>query len=73
LVVTRDGTLDSLHIHVERGPGVGARTGDELVAEIVHRMRSSLGLGVSASVESAGSLPRSEGGKLSRTIDRRTV
>ena len=73
LVVSRAGTLDTLHIHVERdGPGP-APDDAELVRAILARMRSSLGLGVTASIEAAGSLPRSEGGKLSRTVDNRTL
>ena len=73
LVVSREGTMDTLHIRVERDPDADGQHGknDVLVAEIRHAMRSSLGIGVSASIEASGSLPRSEGGKLSRTLDQR--
>jgi phenylacetate-CoA ligase len=74
LVVNREGTLDTLHINVERDvASEPARDDAALVGEIVHAMRSSLGLGITASIEAAGSLPRSEGGKLSRTVDNRTL
>ena len=73
LVVSRAGTLDTLHIHVERDAPGPAPDDAELVRAILARMRSSLGLGVTASIEAAGSLPRSEGGKLSRTVDNRTL
>ena len=72
LVVERKGTLDTLHLRVERTPPGGGDDTD-LVRKIVAGMRSSLGLGVSVGVEPIGSVPRSEGGKLSRTDDRRTI
>jgi phenylacetate-CoA ligase len=76
LVVTRDGTLDKLHIRaettVEAWAGADTPLGD-LTARITHAMRSSLGLGVSVSIEAPGSVPRSEGGKLSRTVDQRQL
>ncbi|MDX2379115.1 MAG: phenylacetate--CoA ligase [Acidimicrobiia bacterium] len=75
LVVDREGTLDTLHVRVERDEAsTGDRPPDEAIAgEIVHAMRSSLGVGVTVAIEPHGSLPRSEGGKLGRTIDNRSV
>lgn len=72
LVVNREGTLDTLHIRVERD-GSGSLADDQLITEIVDAMRSSLGVGVTAAIESPGSLPRSQGGKLGRTVDNRSV
>lgn len=66
LVVERQGTLDTLDIRVE-----GHR--EDLAEAIAERMKNALGLSVSVSVETPGSLPRSEGGKLSRTVDRRDL
>lgn len=72
LVVERDGTMDTLHINVEREPdNEQSLTTEALCAQIKAGMRSSLGIGVSVSVEPTGSLPRSEGGKLNRTLDQR--
>lgn len=73
LVVDRDGTLDTLHIDVERDGRHHTSDDAELVTAIVTKMRSTLGLGVTASIAPPGSLPRSEGGKLSRTVDNRRV
>jgi phenylacetate-CoA ligase len=76
LVVTRDGTLDHLHVRVEASPGAWSGAGtpvDDLTARIVHTLRSALGLGVTVSLEEPGSLPRSEGGKLNRTLDQRQL
>jgi phenylacetate-CoA ligase len=72
LVVDRDGTLDTLHLRVERDDSQGTRSDNDLASEIKSEMRTSLLLGVTVSVEPPGSVPRSEGGKLSRTIDNRS-
>lgn len=75
LVVTREGTLDDLTVEVE--PVEGAGTVDDIGARLSGRvsdaLRSSLGIGVAVTVAEPGSLPRSEGGKLSRVDDRRTL
>jgi phenylacetate-CoA ligase len=72
LVVTRDGTLDNLHVRVERAPG-SERDLAAIESDIVHGLRSSLGLGVGVTIEPPGSVPRSEGGKLARTADLRSL
>jgi phenylacetate-CoA ligase len=71
LVVTREGTLDTLTIRCETD-GSGADH-ELLVRTITTDMHSSLGIGVGVSVEPEGSLPRSEGGKLSRLADKRNL
>lgn len=74
LVVERSGTLDTLQIKAERDPSSTATIDDgDLAKAAVEAMRSSLGIGVSVSIEPSGSLPRSEGGKLSRTVDNRQL
>ncbi len=71
LVVDREGTLDKLHLRVERTEPDLEEV--HLTRVIIETMRSSLGLGVSVSIEEAGSVPRSEGGKLARTQDNRQL
>jgi len=75
LVVTREGTLDNLTVEVE--PVEGAGSVDDirprLSGSVADALRSSLGIGVAVTVAEPGSLPRSEGGKLSRVDDRRTL
>ncbi len=71
LVVRREGTLDTLTIRVE-SESDGADS-DALTSTIKAAMQSSLGIGVAVSVEPPGSVPRSEGGKLSRTSDQRAL
>ena len=65
LVVRREGTLDSLHVRVE-GTDIDADT-------ITRQLHSALGVSVTVSVEEAGSVPRSEGGKLNRVDDQRKL
>lgn len=71
LVVEREGTLDTLHIRAE---AEDETTEADSIAEAVTRhMRDALGLTVSVDVEPHGSVPRSEGGKLSHTVDHRDL
>lgn len=62
LVVRRQGTLDTMHVRVE-----GTADGDHIAG----RLADALGISVTISVELPGSVPRSEGGKLARTLDER--
>ena len=75
LVVTREGTLDNLTVEVEPVEGAGTvdDVGARLSGSVSDALRSSLGIGVAVTVAEPGSLPRSEGGKLSRVDDRRTL
>ena len=73
LVVRREGTLDHLHLRVECIEELDIDDHPELARTVVDRLRSSLGLGVTVGIEPAGSVPRSEGGKLSRTHDLRQL
>lgn len=75
LVVTREGTLDNLTVEVEPVEGAGKidDIGERLSGRVSDALRSSLGIGVAVTVAEPGSLPRSEGGKLSRVDDRRTL
>ena len=75
LVVTREGTLDNLTVEVEPVEGAGTidDIGARLSGSVADALRSSLGIGVAVTVAEPGSLPRSEGGKLSRVDDRRTL
>lgn len=63
LVVSRTRTLDEMEVRVE-GDGVDA-------AVVAAKLKSSLGLSVSVTIEAAGTVPRSDGGKLNRVLDLR--
>lgn len=69
LVVQREGTLDTLHIRVESEEHGG--DADAVGRHVTEHMQSSLGLTVTVAIEKPGSVPRSEGGKLNRTLDHR--
>ncbi len=72
LVVDREGTLDTLKIRGERDMTNSSTMSDaELIALISERMRSSLGIGAKVDLVEPGTVPRSEGGKLQRTLDNR--
>jgi phenylacetate-CoA ligase len=71
LNVERQGTLDTLHIRVEGDDTVA--DADQLADRVTEHMQSALGLTVSVSVEPHGSVPRSEGGKLSHIVDNRDI
>jgi phenylacetate-CoA ligase len=64
LVVTRDDTLDELTVEVE-----GSGSGEEL-ARLV---KETIGCTVTVNVVEAGTVPRSEGGKLQRVLDLRQL
>lgn len=65
LVVSREGTLDRMHVRVE-GSGVTEAT-------VRQALSSSLGISVTVSIENPGSVPRSQGGKLNRIADQREL
>lgn len=71
LVVEREGTLDTLHIRVEAEDE--SEDADTIARAVTSHMSDALGLTVSVAVERHGSVPRSEGGKLSHTVDHRAL
>jgi phenylacetate-CoA ligase len=68
IVLTRSGRMDELLLRVE-----SARTDAPFAREVVRLVRDSLGIGIECELCPAGTLPRSEGGKLQRVVDRRGV
>jgi phenylacetate-CoA ligase len=76
LLVDRRGTLDTLSIVVEAEAGPwadGVLDPAALAATAREALRSSLLIAAAVEVVAPGSVPRSEGGKLSRVVDRRRV
>ncbi len=70
IVVTRSGTLDEVEVEVEvDGSLVG---NDTLRSQAEHRLRESIGCSFAVTLRAPGTVPRSEGGKLQRVLDRRT-
>ena len=86
LVVSREGTMDEVEVRAEVTEGVFQALGAELLSdeaiEADHTLRElrgrvsgmikeSIGCSMGVSVAAPGTLPRSEGGKLARVLDRR--
>jgi len=88
LVVTRTGTLDDVELRAEVSPGLFQTLAQdvlndeiieangqmrELRATIQRALKGALGLTMKVSLAAPGTIPRSEGGKLKRTLDLREL
>jgi phenylacetate-CoA ligase len=82
IVVTRDGTLDAAEVEIEvseaflREAGSDSLAGDlahvrELTARAEHELRETIGCSLAVALRAPGTVPRSEGGKLQRVLDKR--
>ena len=72
LVVTRDGTLDEVEVHVEVAPDTGPDD-DALRRHVEQLIHGTIGVRMRVRLLPPGEGPRSEGGKLARVDDRRAV
>ena len=68
LVLTRDGRMDEVAVHVEARPGTGDTA--EEAARLVARIKDTIGLTARVVVEPSGAIERSQG-KARRVVDRR--
>ncbi len=84
IVVTRAGTLDEAEVEVEvsesflREVGTDSLSGElahvrDLQARTEHVLREAIGCSFRVSLRAPGTVPRSEGGKLQRVVDRRDL
>ena len=82
IVVSRSGTLDEAEVEVEvseaflRAAGTESLSGElehvrELRTRAERRLRERIGCSLAVTLETPGTVPRSEGGKLQRVLDRR--
>jgi phenylacetate-CoA ligase len=70
-VICRSGTLDEAEVEVEVSEEF---LGDEeLRARAEARLRESIGCALAVRLRAPGTVPRSEGGKLQRVLDRREL
>jgi phenylacetate-CoA ligase len=69
LIVMREGTLDTLEVEVETSDGV--ERSDELQRRCERLLQETIGLALRVHLAAPGTVPRSEGGKLQRVVDRR--
>ena len=88
VVVTRTGTLDNVEVKVEVTEEVFRALAQETLAEetveaneqmrnlrnkIQHEIKGTIGLNMRVTLVAPGTIPRSEGGKLRRAVDLRTL
>ena len=84
ILVTRSGTLDEADVEVEVSEGFFRDAGtDSLSEELEHvrelrarterRLRESIGCSLRVRLRPPGTVPRSEGGKLQRVLDQRSL
>jgi phenylacetate-CoA ligase len=84
IVVSRTGTLDDAEVEVEvseaflREAGTDSLSGEhdhvrELQSRAERRLRESIGCSLPVALQAPGTVPRSEGGKLQRVLDRRNL
>lgn len=70
LVVEKKGTMDAVTVEVELSQGV--ETDKEHLQQIFKtRLKDTIGLSMNIDFKAIGTIPRSEGGKLSRILDKR--
>jgi phenylacetate-CoA ligase len=75
IVVSRTGTLDEAEVEVEvRETFVpDAETEGELRGRVERLLRETIGCSLPVTLAAPGTIPRSEGGKLQRVLDRRAL
>jgi phenylacetate-CoA ligase len=84
IVVTRTGTLDEAEVEVEVSEAFLTEAGTESLVDehehlrglrerARHRLHERLGCSVGVTLKAPGTMPRSEGGKLQRVVDRRQL
>ena len=70
LIVEREGTMDTVKVEVETAKDVDYQN-DTFKTELQEKIKNTIGLSMDVDLKSPGSIPRSQGGKLSRIEDRR--
>ena len=78
LIVTREGNMDEVEVRLEVAGAFSeilqsADAHRELHGRLVKKIKDNIGLTMKITLEGPGSIPRSEGGKLKRIVDKRSV
>ena len=74
LVVTREGNMDEVEVRVETSPELNhAENMEGIKGNLRKKIKDNIGLSMKITLEEPGVIPRSEGGKLSRIVDKRKV
>ncbi|MEQ9425010.1 MAG: phenylacetate--CoA ligase [Cyclobacteriaceae bacterium] len=72
LVVSKEGTMDEVLLRIEANRGVELNN-TELADQLKQTIKNSIGLSMKVTLENPGKIPRSEGGKLGRVVDKREL
>ena len=70
LIVERDGTMDTVSVEVEVLKGVDINS-PTLQKKLIHKIKENIGLTMDVQLKSLFEIPRSQGGKLNRVVDKR--
>ena len=70
LIVERKGTMDTVKVEVEITPGTDPNNQD-LKKQLISKIKNTIGLSMEVDLKNPNSIPRSQGGKLSRILDKR--
>ena len=70
LIIKRTGAMDTVKVRVETTSGVNSENPD-LHEQLRMKIKSTIGISMGVELESPGTIPRSEGGKLNRIVDKR--
>jgi len=70
LIVERTGTMDTVRVEVETVQGVDINSLD-FQEKVKSKIKNTIGLSMEINLKSANTIPRSQGGKLSRIVDLR--
>lgn len=71
LIVERQGTMDTVCVEVEVVQGIDVNNAS-LKQQLVKKIKDNVGLSMTVQLKSLYEIPRSQGGKLSRIVDKRS-
>lgn len=72
LLVERTGTMDSVLLEIELNSGIeGEFDNASLERKLSAKIKNNIGLSMEVRISEIGTIPRSQGGKLSRVVDKR--
>jgi len=72
LILERDGTMDTVTVEVETIKGVEP-SNEDLSKQLSDKIKDTIGLSMAVELKAPGEIPRSQGGKLSRILDKRNL
>ncbi|HID41486.1 MAG TPA: phenylacetate--CoA ligase, partial [Pyrodictium sp.] len=73
IIVEREGNLDRMYVVVEAAGKISDEEKQRLASELQHRLHEVLMINPRVQVVDPGELPRQEGGKAKRIIDKRKM